>query len=161
MTHLAFWRPTHCSLLAFDVLNKFNRHKSCQISPLALLLPWFNPRPKPSSALFYSRPLEVQHCRTWSRIIGEQCVCVWIALRIAPLAYCRLGLPTTVCSSSSAVRPLVCTLRHPPPSVDCKSSLHVSRRCSSVRRGSCRVGLWQHRPPTQPPRNSGNLRPHK
>ena len=41
---------------------------------------------------------------------------------IAPLAYCRLGLPTTVCSSSSAVRPSLRTLlRHPPPSLDYKS----------------------------------------
>ena len=35
--------------------------------PFAVLLPWFNPRPKPPSTLFYSRPLDVQHC---SRIRG-------------------------------------------------------------------------------------------
>ena len=60
----------------------------------------------------------MQHCRTWRRIIGEQCMCLDCPTTYCPTAYCRLGLPTSVCSSSSAVGPHTM----PPPR---KSNLHV------------------------------------
>ena len=90
----------------------------------------------------------MHHCKT--------CVCVlgWIALRIAPLAYCqpriaplrycRLGLPTTGCSSSSACAYYSTKLQE-----------HLTWQV----RSSGGLLALQRSPPN--PCNSGNLRPHK